>query len=257
MNLEEATRLVLQGKLIEDYEQPLTGQISFDDLAKEKEKEYTKYETKFNLASPVKDFAAAVDYLQDDDMTKYLGDDISFKDDIVKVEWILEDEDCGKIVVMSKRDLTDTELQTLSNWIRGQNSDGLGEGFEQQDFAEVYFNPYTGDGPYTYSKAESEIEDLYDEISIDDLIDNGYLDDAMWNAVEVYKDENPEEVQDMDDDEIFDMIRDSAEDYLSDEDIEDAKYEYSQGDDQFNIENWYSPSSFDWEHNPYKLHKVQ
>jgi len=39
------------------------------------------------------------------------------------------------ITAVATRELTDAELKDLSSEVQGQNSDGLGEGFEQQDFA--------------------------------------------------------------------------------------------------------------------------
>jgi hypothetical protein len=38
---------------------------------------------------------------------------------------------------VTHRPLTDEESKQISEWISGQNSDGLGEGFEQQSFAEI------------------------------------------------------------------------------------------------------------------------
>lgn len=91
------------------------------------------YETKFNLTSEVNDFIEAYDYLAEDDMTQYL--DEKFKNIVESIEWVLKTTDSGIIVVSATRELTDEESKELSEWISGQNSDGLGEGFEQQDFA--------------------------------------------------------------------------------------------------------------------------
>ena len=157
------------------------------------------------------------------------------------------------------RELTEQELEKLSDWISGQNSDGLGEGFEQQDFAESYFNPETGDGPYTKREMEREIENLYASIDIDTLIRYGYLSDAIWEAVEVYKDENGSfdpDGEDMSDDEIYDLIESDPEEYLDYDVIEDARQSYVDGDSQFNENDWYCTASFDWKTNKYKLHRV-
>lgn len=102
-----------------------------------------EYYTDFVLDYPVNDFEAARDYLVAEDMTKYLIGSLDYRkgmetlseDDIVSIEWRLLDESRGKIILITTRKLTDTESKVISEWISGQNSDGLGEGFEQQDFA--------------------------------------------------------------------------------------------------------------------------
>lgn len=97
------------------------------------------YRTYFNLEYPVIDFEEARSYLTDDDMTKYLKDDsridTSVKDAVVKIEWVLKYEQSGHIELYTNREMTEQELKSISDWVSGQNSDGLGEGFEQQDFA--------------------------------------------------------------------------------------------------------------------------
>lgn len=259
MDLSEATVKALQGKLVEDEEENIEGQYSFDDL----EKGTFIYETTFRLEYPVNDEEAASEYLLEDDMITYLWSDDRYnitKDMVTKVEWLLEDDQSGIIRVYAKRELTDEELDQISKWISGQNSDGLGEGFEQQDFAESYFNPETGDGPYTRREMEREIENLYDSIDTDTLIRHGYLSDAIWEAVEVYKDENgsfDSDGEDMSDDEIYDLIESDPEEYLDYDVIEDARQSYADGDPQFNENDWYCMASFDWKTNKYKLHLVK
>ena len=96
------------------------------------------YKTNFTLTGYVNDYDAAADYLTCDDMTqyvKYASGSSKLEDVVTKIEWILVDEGRGYIEVETNRALTPQESQDLSDWIRGQNSDGLGEGFEQQDFA--------------------------------------------------------------------------------------------------------------------------
>lgn len=96
------------------------------------------YRTYFKLLAEVNDFEAARQYLIADDMTKYLIDDdccSSCKDKIKSIKWILRDESHGYIDLETTAELTSLELDSISDWVSGQNSDGLGEGFEQQDFA--------------------------------------------------------------------------------------------------------------------------
>ena len=122
------------------------------------------YRTNFNLTNCVTDFNAAYEYLTEDDMTKYLKADVESRGyyglayDIHSIKWILTDDDCGYIELITIRELTIAELDEVSDWVRGQNSDGLGEGFEQQWFAEIWDDvEYTEydeetDESYTYTE---------------------------------------------------------------------------------------------------------
>lgn len=97
------------------------------------------YKAEFFLSDPVLDIEAAQAYLTDEDMTKYvLGDSRippSGRDKIKSVVWDLVSETHGFIIVKTNEYLTEKESAAISDWISGQSSDGLGEGFEQQDFA--------------------------------------------------------------------------------------------------------------------------
>lgn len=97
------------------------------------------YRTNFRLEYPVIDVSAAQEYLSKDDMTKYLKSDSrindSTKEKISKITWILRDDQYGYIELETTDEMLDLELSNISNWVSGQNSDGMGEGFEQQDFA--------------------------------------------------------------------------------------------------------------------------
>ena len=100
------------------------------------------YKTNFRLTRDVTDFEAAKKYLTEDDMTKYLLDRLNSdnmpKEEIAKVigiEWILETPRKGYIMLTTNDYLSEETLDYISRWISGQNSDGLGEGFEQQYFA--------------------------------------------------------------------------------------------------------------------------
>lgn len=107
------------------------------------------YETKFKLTHPVNDLEAARKYLTEDPMIQYLDDydlqragdpksirGLSFEDGhITAIDWDLQTAASGVIRVTANRELLPVELVALSSWIKGQCSDGLGEGFEQKDFA--------------------------------------------------------------------------------------------------------------------------
>lgn len=81
---------------------------------------------------------AAQEYLTEDDMTQYLGDNRypTLKDAVDHIEWRLDDDGYKySVTAKTNRRLGVAELEHLADWVSGQNSDGLGEGFEQQDFA--------------------------------------------------------------------------------------------------------------------------
>ena len=204
-------------------------------------KEYT---SNFNLEAEVNDFDAAQQYLSSDDMAQYLPDEL--KDVVTSVDWTLDDEASGHVSVKTTRDLTDGEKDALEDWIEGQNYDGLGEGFEQQKFAETYYNPYTGDGPYTYNEAEQEISDLFDNMDPQEYSD--YLDETtVEDAIDSFMSEAGYEDADEDTinnkrEEVREEILSNPEDYLDWETIDKAKYE-AIGPDVSNIDNWYNMSS--------------
>lgn len=83
-------------------------------------------------------FRDYTDYTEDDefDMIKYFDDYYSAKEKITSAKWGFEELN-GTLygVVTAKMDvpLTDHEEEEFKEWIIGQNSDGLGEGFEQKE----------------------------------------------------------------------------------------------------------------------------
>lgn len=96
------------------------------------------YITNFNLTENVNNLIDAQYYLTENDMTVYLKNDIkdeSFRNKIEHIEWDLRNEYSGIIKVITNDKLTDKESNFISEWIYGQNADGIGEGFEQQPFA--------------------------------------------------------------------------------------------------------------------------
>ena len=113
------------------------------------------YKTDFNLECPVNDYDAAREYLLEDDMTKYLidslrGDNVN-EEEIMKIKnikWILQDTQSGYILLTTTDVLPNNILSMISEWVSGQNSDGLGEGFEQQDFAEYDSGDYYDEDNY-------------------------------------------------------------------------------------------------------------
>ena len=108
-----------------------------------------KYRTPFHLTGEVCDLDAAQEYLTEDDMTSYLVDDLAdesqygyfkpslahLKDKVKHIEWHLTSENEGYIELITSEEIPQSELDQISEWVSGQCSDGLGEGFEQQEFA--------------------------------------------------------------------------------------------------------------------------
>lgn len=92
------------------------------------------YQTKFYLLADVLDLNDARAYLEEDNMLNYF-DNEQIKRKLRSIEWHLIDEGSGYVEVIANTELSDNELEEISAYISGQNSDGLGEGFEQQDFA--------------------------------------------------------------------------------------------------------------------------
>jgi hypothetical protein len=95
-----------------------------------------QYNATFHLDNAVNDIEAARNYLADEDMAHFLPDNLA--EFVTSVFWRLQDEESGYINIEADRELTDDESAQMSQWISGQCSDGLGEGFEQQDFAREY-----------------------------------------------------------------------------------------------------------------------
>lgn len=67
-------------------------------------------------------------------MEQYVWEDR--RDGVHSVTWDLLDDVTWEVTLVTDRELPPEQLSLLSEWISGQNSDGLGEGFEQQPFAE-------------------------------------------------------------------------------------------------------------------------
>ena len=114
-----------------------------------------RYKTDFCLTNCVNDLKAAQKYLSADNMEQYLKDDATIpervRENVITIDWVLTDEISGYVIMQSEVKFTEEELEKISDWVRGENSDGLGEGFEQQKFAcyvEEGLSGYSGDDVY-------------------------------------------------------------------------------------------------------------
>lgn len=68
------------------------------------------------------------------EMAQYFSGDVGVENKLVSSVWSVEELDgtlYGKCEVTLRAPLTEPEMEALREWITGQNSDGLGEGFEQ------------------------------------------------------------------------------------------------------------------------------
>ena len=75
-------------------------------------------------------------YHQNQNMAEYFYRDDDLKSRITSIKWDFEEVDgClyGVVDVAMHGDLDEREIDLIKDYIIGQNADGLGEGFEQQD----------------------------------------------------------------------------------------------------------------------------
>jgi len=95
------------------------------------------YTTQGRLMNLVNDIGAARTYLLEhgQDMAQHIYPEQA-KPGVHSVTWDLLNDQSWKVTVIVEGELSAEQSALLSEWISGQNSDGLGEGFEQQPFAE-------------------------------------------------------------------------------------------------------------------------
>jgi hypothetical protein len=96
------------------------------------------YRTKGVLTGTIapENVAAAQEYLHEDDMVMYVAANASLEGVLEWIVWDLaSDGHKWTVTAITTRELDDDELKRLSSEVSGQNSDGHGENFEQQDFA--------------------------------------------------------------------------------------------------------------------------
>ena len=98
------------------------------------------------------------------DMADYYDEIPSAKAKLVSAYWDVEEHDgqlYGKVELYLTAPLTPEEKESLTDWVTGQNSDGLGEGFEQRPVetydGDLYVSMY--DGPDYWICDAEEFED--------------------------------------------------------------------------------------------------
>ena len=138
---------------------PLTGNVSDHDG------DY--YETDAyminNNADAIEE-AIAKEQATEINMAEYVGDHAGIKDKLVFAEWGVEEHRgtlYGKIDCYLTESLTPDETERLRDAISGQNSDGLGEGFEQReipvDEGDLYVSYWhSGDDYFLHTQDEMD-----------------------------------------------------------------------------------------------------
>lgn len=79
---------------------------------------------------------ASKQYAADIYLPDYYNDNSVIKEKLVSMKWgicEINDTPYGYVDVVLNAPLNDSEVDELKDWISGQNSDGLGEGFEQRE----------------------------------------------------------------------------------------------------------------------------
>ena len=110
---------------------PLTGNLSDHDGDYYESDAYM-----INNNADAIEEAIAKEQATEINMAEYVGDHAGIKDKLVFAEWGVEEHRgtlYGKIDCYLTESLTPDETERLRDAISGQNSDGLGEGFEQRE----------------------------------------------------------------------------------------------------------------------------
>ena len=131
------------------------------------------YRADFHLSDPVSDYTDASDYLTEFDTLPFLKEKINQKDtfkdafegfpldDILFMDWVLDDVDRGHVDVRTAQVLNEAQASAISAFIRGEISDGIGEGFEQQTFANYIDLSEYEEARDSYEQQRDSINDEY------------------------------------------------------------------------------------------------
>ncbi|MBO7478152.1 MAG: hypothetical protein J6U04_09495 [Salinivirgaceae bacterium] len=145
------------GKALRKYS-PITFNAGYNEwkqgLGGTKGAKEILYVADFYLENPVSDFHSAKDFLLEQTymQTRFLYGDLDslklsrLNGKIKMIKWVLENITKGHILLITTTELTENECAKISEWIKGQNSDGIGEHFELEDFAITY--DHYGDPQY-------------------------------------------------------------------------------------------------------------
>ena len=105
------------------------------------------YKAQGSLTEPVNDLNAAREFLREHTMNihQYIYPDEA-QANVHSITWDLRNQVAWEVTVIADQPLPPAQRERLSEWISGQNSDGIGEGFEQQPFAEHFEEEDPEDG---------------------------------------------------------------------------------------------------------------
>ena len=120
-------------------------------------KKHYAYKTDFKLSAPISsdNFETSFNYLVEDNMVDYIDED-EIRESLISIRYVLSKLDKGIIFIIARRELTEQELEIIKQNLEDQNSDGLGEGFSSQDFAEYI----TDNGEHECIYIETEVPTL-------------------------------------------------------------------------------------------------
>lgn len=156
-DIEEMT--VSAGKYSKSFYFPLKGMLDEDEY-----EDYYEIDNMF-LLEYQDDIQEAVEWYQSiDDMAQFFNRSKSAKEKLASIVWSVDEVDgklYGRVNVRLKEPLTEEETEILKEWISGQNSDGLGEGFEQRaveiEEGDLYVSFWhSGDDYFVYSQEEMD-----------------------------------------------------------------------------------------------------
>lgn len=150
---------VSAGKYTESFYFPLKGMLDEDEY-----EDYYEIDNMF-LMEYKGDIREAVEREQSiGDMAQYFNRSESVNEKLASAVWSVDEVGgklYGRVNVRLKEPLTEGETEILKEWISGQNSDGLGEGFEQRaietEEGDLYVSFWnSGDGYFVYSQDEMD-----------------------------------------------------------------------------------------------------
>lgn len=150
---------VSAGKYTESFYFPLKGMLDENEY-----EDYYEIDNMF-LQEYKHDIREAVEREQSiGDMAQYFNRSESVNEKLASAVWSVDEVGgklYGRVNVRLKEPLTEGETEILKEWISGQNSDGLGEGFEQRaietEEGDLYVSFWnSGDGYFVYNQEEMD-----------------------------------------------------------------------------------------------------
>ena len=141
-SLEDNCKYTIKHLYSDWVEDNISEDRLLDDL--KNQRGYFEYECPFGVTGFIHPgrHKEAQEYLADDNMVQYYEGDQ--RKDIISIYYRLYDNNKGDIEISTTARLRKQALIDLKSEIDGQNSDGLGENFEQRDF--ITMNKELGGG---------------------------------------------------------------------------------------------------------------